>query len=49
MNPVVSVIVPVCNAEKYLHKCLDSITGQPYKNLKIILIDDGLSGNCDRI
>lgn len=36
-----SVIVSIFNIEKYLKRCLDSITNQTYKNLEIILIDDG--------
>ena len=39
--PLVSVIVPVYNMEKYLSRCVDSITEQSYKNLEIILVDDG--------
>lgn len=39
--PLISVIVPVFNVEKYLCKCIDSILNQTYKNLEIILIDDG--------
>lgn len=40
-RPLVSVIVPVYNVEKYLRRCVHSITDQTYKNLEIILIDDG--------
>ena len=41
MNPRLSVIVPVYNTEKYINKCLKSITNQTYRNLEIIVIDDG--------
>lgn len=37
----ISVIVPVYNVEKYLERCLNSIVNQSYKNLEILLIDDG--------
>lgn len=40
MNKI-SIIIPVYNSERYLKKCLDSILNQTYKNLEIILIDDG--------
>lgn len=40
-NPLISVIVPVYNVEKYLIKCIDSIKNQTYKHLEIILVDDG--------
>lgn len=40
-EPKVSVIIPVYNVEKHLEKCLDSVIGQTYPNLEIILIDDG--------
>lgn len=39
----VSVIIPIYNAAQYLHKCLKSVISQTYKNLDIILIDDGSS------
>ena len=37
----ISVIVPIYNAQVYLRKCIDSIIGQTYKNIEIILVDDG--------
>ena len=39
--PKISIIVPVCNVEKYLSKCLDSIVNQTLKEIEIICIDDG--------
>lgn len=37
----VSVVVPVYNCDKYINKCLESISGQTFKDLEIILVDDG--------
>lgn len=48
-NPLISVIVPVYNVERYLNKCLQSIIHQSYDNLEIILIDDGSTDNSGKI
>ncbi len=48
-NPLISIIVPVYNVEKYLDKCVESIVNQTYKNLEIILVDDGSPDNCPTI
>lgn len=46
---LISVIVPVYNAEAYLKRCVDSICNQSYKNLEIILVDDGSPDACPRM
>ena len=43
MNPLISIIVPIYNREKFLDKCIASIINQTYKKLEIILVDDGSS------
>lgn len=45
-EPLISVIVPVYKVEPYLDKCISSIVNQTYKNLEIILVDDGSPDNC---
>ena len=44
--PLISVIVPVYKVEKYLDRCVQSIADQTYRNLEIILVDDGSPDNC---
>jgi len=51
MNPMVSIIIPVYNAEKTIRRCVDSVLNQEYKDTELLLVDDGstdLSGQiCD--
>ena len=41
MNPEISIIVPVYNVEKYIERCLQSISKQKYKDFEVIIINDG--------
>lgn len=45
----ISIIVPVYNAEKYIRRCVETLTGQSYKNLEILLVDDGSQDDGGRI
>ena len=46
VTPLISIIVPVYKVESYLDRCVQSIVNQTYKNLEIILVDDGSPDNC---
>ncbi len=47
--PIITVIIPIYNVERYLHRCLDSVLSQTYKNLEVILVDDGSPDRCPEI
>lgn len=49
MKELVSVIVPIYCVEKYVAKCIQSLTEQTYNNIEIILVDDGSPDNCGAI
>lgn len=48
-DPKVSIIIPVYNVEKYIEQCLDSIINGTYKNIEIIVVNDGSSDNTEKI
>ena len=48
-KPLISVIVPVYNVEKYLYTCLDSILNQTYSNIEIICVNDGSTDKSRKI
>ncbi|WP_148630488.1 glycosyltransferase [Bacillus sp. E214] len=49
MKPKMSIVVPVYNVEKYLDKCIQSLIDQTYKDIEIILVNDGSPDNCPQI
>lgn len=44
-SSLISTLIPVYNSEKYLRRCLDSIVNQTYKNLQLVIVDDGSNDN----
>lgn len=44
-NPLVSIVVPAYNVETYIAECVDSISNQSYKNIEILVVDDGSTDN----
>ena len=49
MNQLISIIVPVYNVEHYLDRCLKSILEQTYKNIEIVIVDDGTIDNIIKV
>ena len=48
-NELISIVIPIYKVEQYLRRCIDSVICQTYKNIEIILIDDGSPDNCGKL
>ena len=49
MGEKISIVVAIYNIEKYIRRCIDSLINQTYKNIEIILVDDGSTDECGKI
>ena len=49
MKPVVSIVIPVYNLEKYIQKCLDSVSNQTFTKYEVIIVDDGSTDNTSKV
>ncbi len=49
MNPLISLVIPVYNVERYLDKCVQSALAQTYDNFEVVLVDDGSTDNSGRM
>mgnify|MGYP000585704666 FL=1 len=45
---LISVIVPIYNVSRYLERCMESLLHQTYKNIEIIMVDDGSPDDCGK-
>ena len=48
-DPEISIVIPVYNVERFLHKCLDTLEAQTYRNFEIIAVNDGSPDKCPEI
>lgn len=49
MNSLISLVIPVCNVEKNLDKCMQSVLAQTYDNFEVIFANDGLTDNSGKM
>lgn len=49
MEKLISIVIPIYNVEKYVDRCIQSVINQTYKNIDIILVNDGSPDNCGQI